>query len=165
MQVRSNKIALYGMFLAVALAASYLETLLPLFVAVPGVKLGLANAVIMVVLYQMGGKSAAVLSVLRIVLSAILFSGLFTMLYSLAGAACSLIGMVLLKRSNRFSAVGVSAAGGVLHNIGQLVVAMIVMEQAALVSYFPVLLFSGVFSGVVIGVVAGRINQKLGKVL
>ena len=99
MQTRSKTIAMYGMFLAVALVVSYLESLLPLFIAVPGVKLGIANAVIMLVLYQMGTKQAFVLSVTRVVLAALLFSGLFTMLYSLAGAICSLIGMILLKRA------------------------------------------------------------------
>ena len=163
MQTHSKTVAMYGMFLAVALVVSYLESLLPLFVAVPGVKLGIANAVIMLVLYQMGAKQAFVLSVARVVLAALLFSGLFTMLYSLAGAICSLIGMILLKRSKAFSPVGVSVAGGVLHNIGQIVVAMLVMEQAALVSYFPVLLVSGVVSGVVIGVIAGHLNQRLSR--
>lgn len=163
MQTRSKTVAMYGMFLAVALVVSYLESLLPLFVAVPGVKLGIANAVIMLVLYQMGAKQAFVLSVARVVLAALLFSGLFTMLYSLAGAVCSLTGMILLKRSKAFSPVGVSVAGGVLHNIGQIVVAMLVMEQAALISYFPVLLVSGVVSGVVIGVIAGHLNQRLSR--
>lgn len=161
MYTRSKRVALYGMFLAVALVVSYLESLLPLFVAVPGVKLGIANAVIMLVLYQMGAKQAFVLSVTRVVLAALLFSGLFTMLYSLAGALCSLVGMILLKKSKLFSPVGVSVAGGVLHNMGQIVVAMIVMEQAALVSYLPVLLVSGVVSGIVIGILAGYLNQRL----
>lgn len=161
MQTKSKRVAMYGMFLAVALVVSYLESLLPLFVAVPGVKLGIANAVIMLALYQMGARQAFVLSMVRVVLAAMLFSGLFTMLYSLAGAIVSFAGMVFLKRFNTFSPIGVSVFGGVLHNIGQLVVAMLVMEQAVLVSYFPILLVSGVGAGIVVGVIAGQLNQRL----
>lgn len=161
MQTHSRTVAMYGMFLAVALVVSYLESLLPLFVAVPGVKLGIANAVIMLVLYRLGARPALILSVLRVVLAALLFSGLFTMLYSLAGALCSLFGMILLKKTDAFSPVGVSVVGGVLHNAGQLLVAMLVMEQEALAFYFPVLLVSGVVSGVVIGMIAGHLIQRL----
>lgn len=161
MESRIRELTQTGLLISVALAAAYLESLLPVFVAVPGIKLGLANAVVMLVLYKKNLRSAVLVSGVRIILAAVLFSGMFTMIYSLAGAVLSLGVMVLLKRTNLFSTVGVSVAGGVMHNVGQILVAMIVIENQKMLYYLPFLMVSGVISGIVIGIITGMLIQKM----
>lgn len=161
MESRIRELTQTGLLISVALAAAYLESLLPVFVAVPGIKLGLANAVVMLVLYKKNLRSAVLVSGVRIILAAALFSGMFTMIYSLAGAVLSLGVMVLLKRTNLFSTVGVSVAGGVMHNVGQILVAMVVIENQKMLYYLPFLMVSGVVSGIVIGIITGMLIQKM----
>lgn len=146
---------------SLALIFSYVEAIIPYNPAIPGIKLGIANVVTVIALYKFGWKDAACISVLRIVLAGLLFNGVFGMLYSLAGALLSFIGMLLLKRSKIFSIVGVSMAGGVLHNLGQLLVAAALIEDLRIFFYFPVLLFSGIVSGIAIGIAATLILKKL----
>lgn len=146
---------------SLALIFSYVEAIIPYNPAIPGIKLGIANVVTVIALYKFGWKDAACVSVLRIVLAGLLFNGVFGMLYSLAGALVSFIGMLLLKRSKVFSIVGVSMAGGVLHNLGQLLVAAALIEDLRIFFYFPVLLFSGIVSGIAIGIAATLILKKL----
>lgn len=146
---------------SLALIFSYIEAIIPYNPAIPGIKLGIANVVTVIALYKFGWKDAACVSVLRIVLAGLLFNGVFGMLYSLAGASVSFLGMLLLKRSKIFSIVGVSMAGGVLHNLGQLLVAAALIEDLRIFFYFPVLLFSGIVSGIAIGIVATLILKKL----
>lgn len=160
-KMRVETITALGMMTAAALVASYLETLLPVFVAVPGIKLGLANAVTMFLLYRAGVKPAATVSLLRICLSSVLFGGLFSAVYSLAGAVFSMTAMVLLKRTKAFGTVGVSAVGGVMHNLGQIIAAVFLVENEKIVFYLPVLSAAGVVSGVVIGVLTGILLQKM----
>ena len=157
---RVHSVAYAGVFLALAVVASYIETLLPLSFALPGIKIGLANAVIMVVCFRCGIKKAALLSCSRIVLSAILFQGLFTILYSFAGAFLSLVSIGLLYKRKWFSEVGVSVIGAVMHNVGQIIVAAVLVENRKLLLYFPVLLISGVISGAIIGVLAGIVLRR-----
>lgn len=162
---KAYKIAFYGMFLALALVASYMEQLIPISLGVPGVKLGLANVITMVLLYTIGIKAAAGISVARILLSGILFGSGFSMVYSAAGAFLSIVVMSLLKRVKIFSFVGVSVAGGIFHNIGQILVAAIVLETGALVYYLPVLIFSGLSAGILIGVLSGILTRRLEPIL
>ena len=146
---------------SLALIFSYVEAIIPYNPGIPGVKLGIANIVTVIALYKFGWKDAAAVSVIRIVIAGLLFNGVFGMLYALAGAAVSFIGMVLLKKTNLFSIAGVSMAGGVLHNLGQLLVAAALIEDVRIFFYFPVLLFSGIASGIAIGIAAMLILKSL----
>lgn len=150
-----------ALLVSVAMICSYVESLIPPLVAVPGVKLGLANAVTLLCLYLLGPGSAITVSLMRIGLSALLFGNTVSFIYSIAGGALSLVGSVLLKKTGLFSPVGVSAVSGVLHNVGQMIAVSFVMSNAALMGYLPVLLISGTIAGVLVGVVAGLIISRL----
>jgi heptaprenyl diphosphate synthase len=115
----------------------------------------------MFLLYRAGVKPAATVSLLRICLSSVLFGGLFSAVYSLAGAVFSMTAMVLLKRTKAFGTVGVSTVGGVMHNLGQIIAAVFLVENEKIVFYLPVLSAAGVVSGVVIGVLTGILLQKM----
>lgn len=149
-----RKVAYYGLFSTLALLFSYVEMLVPVAVAVPGIKLGLANVVVLIVLYSMGGRDAFYISLVRIILTGLLFAGFAGLLYSIAGALCSFLAMLLLKKWNKLSIIGVSVAGGIFHNIGQITVAALVVDNSKLFYYLPVLLFAGVCTGVITGIVA-----------
>lgn len=144
---RAGKIALYGMMTALAFLLSYVETLIPINLGVPGVKLGLANLASIVSLYLLGAGAAAAIALVRIVLVGFTFGNLSMMLYSLAGAAVSLLLMVVFRRLDWFGVTGVSILGGAGHNIGQLIVAALVVENASLFYYLPVLLAAGTAAG------------------
>lgn len=151
---RTKKIAVLGIFTAVAVVLSYVEFLIPLtFIPVPGFKLGLANISIMVALYLFGPVEAICISALRLVLSLFLFSNLKAFLYSLIGAILSLAVMILLKRINRFNEVGVSVTGAVFHNIGQLAAASLLMASMEIWSYLPVLVIAAVITGSLTGLI------------
>ena len=139
---------------ALALVFSYVEALIPFSIGIPGVKLGLANIVIVYALYTLGERYAVLVNLCRVVLSALLFGSMFSMLYALSGAVLSMTVMLLLKRWNIFSVCAVSAAGGVFHNLGQIVTAMLVVKTPQIILYFPVLLFSGIAAGTVNGLIA-----------
>lgn len=165
MKKNTVRIAWFGVFTALALIFSYVETLIPFQIGIPGVKLGLANLIVVVALYKMGGKDALLLSVTRIVLSGFIFASLFSILYSLAGGLLSLAVMVILKKRGSFSVFGVSMVGGVFHNVGQLIVAMLVVETFSVAYYVPVLLIAGVITGFIIGVVANEMLKRLGSIV
>lgn len=156
-----GKAAYFGVFTALALIFSYVETLIPFQFGIPGVKLGLANLIIVIVLYKTEWKEALLFSIVRIVLAGFIFGSLFSIMYSLAGGMLSLAVMALLKRNDSFSVMGVSMAGGVAHNIGQLIVAMIVVETYQVGYYLPVLLIAGLITGAVIGIVAGEVLKRI----
>ena len=158
-----NKTAYFGVFTALALIFSYVETLVPIQFGIPCVKLGLANLIIVIFLYQRNVKEALLLSITRIVLSGFLFSNLFSILYSLAGGVLSLGVMAFLKKQESFSVIGVSIAGGVAHNMGQLVIAMVVVETYRVGYYFPVLLIAGLLTGFAIGVIANEVLKRLNR--
>ena len=160
-----RKTAYLGLLAALAIILGYVETLLPVFAGIPGVKLGLANLVTVFILDLYSWKEAAVISTVRILVVGFLFGNLFGIAYSLSGAALSLLVMTLCHRKDHFSIVGVSVAGGVSHNVGQLLVAMAIVENFSLMYYFPALLVSGVVTGSLIGVVSRQILQRLRKVL
>lgn len=151
-----------GLFTALAMIFGYVEAILPISVGIPGVKLGLANIVVVFALYRLRPSEAFLINVVRIVLVSFLFGNLSMMIYSLAGGAASFAAMVLIKRSGKFSIYGVSVVGGIFHNVGQLIVAMLVLETASLVYYGPVLLIAGVVTGLVIGITANEVLKRIG---
>ena len=157
----AKKIARYGLLISLALVLSYAESLVPLSVAVPGVKLGLPNLVVIFALYRIGAKEAAVLSVLRVVLVSAMFGNAYSLWYSLAGAVLSLAVMSALKQTKFFGCTGVSVAGGVCHNLGQIAVAMLVLRSAGVAYYLPVLVFSGTLAGVAIGAVGAVMVKRI----
>lgn len=159
-----SKAAYFGVFIALALIFSYVETLIPIQVGIPGVKLGLANLVVVVVLYKMGIKEAYTLAVVRVILSGFLFGNLFSIVYSLAGGLLSLTVMVALKRTKAFSLLGISAMGGVFHNVGQLIMAALVLESLSIGYYLPVLFISGLVTGILIGIISGEMLKRLNRI-
>ncbi len=161
----SAKVAVYGLLLALAMVFSYVETLIPISLGVPGVKLGLANLVTMVGLYTIGVPGTIAVNLLRIVLTGFTFGNMYSMLYSLAGAALSLVLMLLGKKSGWFGSVGVSIIGGVGHNIGQLSIAAFTVQTLGVFSYLPVLLAAGTVAGALIGLLGGMIVQRIHRIL
>ena len=156
-----RRTAYLGVFLAFALILSYIESLIPFYFGIPGMKLGLANLMVVLLLYLAGAKEAAVVSVLRIVLSGFLFGNMFSILYSLAGGLLSFIVMWMVKRSKKFAIVTVSVCGGVSHNVGQLIVASFVADNYNVMYYMPVLFVAGIITGLVIGVLADELEHRL----
>ena len=157
----SEYVAFLGVMLGLAMVFSYIETMIPVSFAIPGIKLGLANIVTMVILYVVGWKEAVILALIRIMLSTILFGNMSMLIYSLAGGALSIIIMILLKRLRFFSVTGVSVCGGVGHNAGQLLAAMIVLENQNIIYYLPVLIISGAATGIVTGIAAAFITKRV----
>ena len=158
--MKSKKTAMYGLLVALAFILSYIESLIP-FPFIPGIKLGLANLVVIVALYGMGWKEALVLSLIRIILVGFTFGNLSTMLYSLAGGLLSWLMMVLAKKSKWFSMVGVSIIGGISHNIGQIIVAILTVSNVYLVTYLPLLLITGAITGTLIGFLGALILKRI----
>lgn len=156
-----TRVAYFGVFTALALIFSYVESLIPFQIGIPGVKLGLANLIIVIALYKMSLREAYLLSVTRVVLAGLIFGSMFSILYSLAGALLSLTVMAFLKKSGGFSILGVSIAGGVMHNVGQLIVAMFVVQTFSVSYYIPVLLVAGLITGLVIGIAADSMLRRL----
>ena len=159
--IGSSFIARVGLMAALALIFSYVEAIIPYSPTLPGIKLGIANIVTVVALYKFGVKDAIAVSVVRIVIAGLLFNGLFGMLYSLAGALLSLAGMIALKKTGLFSIVGVSMAAGVLHNMGQLIVASVLIEDLRIFFYFPALMFSGIVAGILVGIASTVIIRSV----
>lgn len=160
----NSRVAYFGVFTALALIFSYVESLIPINFGIPGVKLGLANLITLIALYKMSVKEAFLISIARVVLSGFIFGNLFAILYSLAGGLLSLAIMTWFKRSNKFSIYGISMAGGVFHNVGQLMMAILVVESVTIAGYLPVLLVSGLLTGLVIGVVSGETLKRIDKI-
>ena len=157
---KTKRLVLLAMLTAVAMILSYVESLLP-SVGIPGVKMGLANIAVIFALFRFGWKEAAALSLVRVVLVSLLFGSVGAMLYSLAGAVLSLAVMALLRRIDRFSTVGVSVAGGVAHNAGQLLMAMLILQTKQLLGYMPVLAVSGIAGGVLTGLAAALLIRRI----
>lgn len=157
---KTKRLVLLAMLTAVAMILSYVESLLP-SIGIPGVKMGLANIAVIFALFRFGWKEAAALSLVRVVLVSLLFGSIGAMLYSLAGAVLSLAVMALLRRIDRFSTVGVSVAGGVAHNAGQILMAMLILQTKQLLGYLPVLAVSGIAGGVLTGLVAALLIRRI----
>jgi heptaprenyl diphosphate synthase len=162
-KLNTKQLVTLSALIAVAMILSYIESMIPAFVAVPGVKMGLSNIATVFALYALGWQYAICVSVVRVFLSALLFGNFVSLIYSLSGAALALALMILLKKLDRFSSVGVSVAGGVGHNAGQIIAACIVMENAAISLYIIPLIISGTISGIVIGLVAGNLVERVKK--
>ena len=162
--MKSKKVAFLGLFIAVAMILSYIEVQIPTFVAIPGIKLGLPNIAIIIVLYKVGWKEAIIINLVRVLLVSILFGTTLSLLYSVAGAVLSFGIMIILKKSKIFSSVIVSVAGGIFHNIGQIAVACFVTSTSELLYYLPVLLISGTISGILIGLIGAKVVQKMEKI-
>ncbi|MDO4521822.1 MAG: Gx transporter family protein [Eubacteriales bacterium] len=158
--MQNRKVALYGVLIALAMIFSYIETMIP-SIGIPGVKLGLANLAVLAALYLMSPLDAFFISVVRIFLTAITFGNMFALWYSLAGGLLSLAVMTVCKKKKWLDQMGVSIAGGITHNLGQLLVACMVLESAAVFTYLPVLLFSGTLTGALIGLLGGMILRRL----
>ena len=157
---KTKRLVLLAMLTAVAMILSYVESLLP-SVGIPGVKMGLANIAVIFALFRFGWKEAAALSLVRVVLVSLLFGSVGAMLYSLAGAVLSLAVMALLRRIDRFSTVGISVAGGVAHNAGQILMAMRILQTKQLLGYLPVLAVSGIAGGVLTGLAAALLIRRI----
>ena len=149
-----------GLTIALAMIMSYIEALVPLSFAVPGIKMGLANIVIIFVLYKISTKEAILVSLIRVILVSLLFSNVMAMSYSIAGAVLSLLVMWVLKKTDKFSVIGVSIAGGIMHNVGQIIMAVILLGTEQIALYLPVLIITGTATGVVIGIVAGLVINR-----
>ncbi len=157
-----NKIAYWGVFLALALVCSYVESLIPISFGIPGVKLGLTNIVVILMLYTIGAKDAILISVLRIILAGFMFGNAFSIIYSLAGGILSFVVMLLLKNTGKLKILSISTAGGISHNVGQLIVAALVVENYNILFYVPVLIIAGIITGFLIGLLAGEIVLRIG---
>lgn len=156
-----KKIAFYGLLIALAFVLSYIESLIPVFIAIPGAKLGLTNLVVLIALERFGKKDAFIINMIRILLVGFTFGNTFSLLYSFAGGSLSFLIMILLKKTKKFSLVGISVSGGVGHNIGQIMVAAFVLESKALIYYLPFLLIIGTIAGVIIGILSAEILKRL----
>ncbi|MBQ3783376.1 MAG: Gx transporter family protein [Lachnospiraceae bacterium] len=162
MKSSSNRVALYGMCVSLAFILSYIESMFPM-VGIPGMKLGLTNMVVLFALYSMNAKSAFMINILRIFLVAFTFGNLQSLWFALAGGMLSFIVMVLLKKLNIFGIMAVSVSGSVFHNVGQILVAMIVLNTTNIIWYLGVLCISGVVAGSVVGILTGMTLSKLKK--
>lgn len=156
-----GRIAFCGMFTAVAIIMGYIESFIVIPGLLPGMKIGLANCVILFVLMKYGVISAALISLVRIIVVNSLFGNMTAAAFSLAGAALSIVVMSMLKKSRKFSAVGISLAGGVTHNLGQVLVAMLIFNNVGMFYYFPVLIVTGAAAGVFVGITAGLVYKKI----
>lgn len=167
MNNRTAKIAELAVFTAAAFLFSYIESLFPLPIPFPGMKLGLANLVIVIILYREGLGAAFGVSMVRNILNALTFGSLFSLFYSLAGSVFSLLIMAVLKKAKhpQLSLISISAVGGIIHNIGQFVVAMCLVGFSAILRYLPFLYFAGLFAGVLIGILAKLCLDRLPKKL
>lgn len=159
---KTKQIAMLGLCTALAMVLAYAEMLIqPLFPTIPGIKMGLPNVIIVFLLYRMGAVSAVGVSLMRILLISILFGNSMAFIYSLAGGILSLAVMIVLKRLNFMSALGVSVAGGVTHNIGQILMAMLLLETAELGYYLVVLTVTGTIAGIVVGLCGSILIKKI----
>lgn len=156
----SKKLVTMALFTTTALMLSYIESLFPFFFGVPGMKLGLANLAVVIVLYYYGWKDALMVNALRIVLSGLLFGNLFSILFSLGGACISFVCMMLMKKLG-LTLYGVSMAGGVFHNVGQLLIAAFLVQTVEIAYYAPILLAAGLVTGFLIGVLAKEMLKRL----
>jgi heptaprenyl diphosphate synthase len=163
--MKSKKIAFYGLFIALAFIFSYIESLFPIPFAVPGIKLGLANLVVIIAIYGIGVKEAFVLSMIRILLVGFTFRDPSTLMFSFAGGILSWLSMALFMKLKLFSMIGVSIIGGIAHNIGQIVVAIFYVNNTSLIYYLPFLMVAGVVSGTLIGILGALILERLKKYL
>ena len=165
MNLKYKKMTFLALSVSLAMILSFVESLIPPLVAVPGVKIGLANIVTVFLLYTLGWRAAGCVSLIRVLLSALLFGNVQSLIFALSGAVLSFIVMVVVKKLLPFGKVGVSVLGAVAHNAGQVAAAVIVMETAALAYYFIPLVISGTVAGVFVGILAAILTIRLEKII
>lgn len=153
----AGMVAYYGVFVALAFVFSFVEVLVPISLGIPGIKLGLANIVVLTALYALGPRDAFFISCIRIVLVGFTFGNMASLLYSMAGGLLSWLVMCLLKKIKGFSMIGISLAGGISHNIGQIAVAALMLKTVSVMYYLPVLLIAGIITGILIGILGGML--------
>ena len=159
--MKTKKVAVIGMLVAVAFVLSYIEAMLPLNIGIPGVKAGLSNIVVVFCMYKLNVRETFGIAIIRIILCGLTFGSLSAMLYSLSGGILSFIIMFILKKTEKFSVYGVSVAGGVAHNIGQICLAIIILKTELLIYYLPFLLVSGTIAGVIVGILSAILIKRL----
>ena len=156
-----RQITTMGMLVALAMVLGFVETLIPINLGIPGMKLGLADIVVVIALFLFDIKTAVVVSILRIILIAMTFGNMSMMFYSIAGASLSLLSMIAISKIKSFSLISVSIVGGIMHNVGQIICAAFVVRTNGVFTYLPVLMIAGLVSGALIGIVAGLISVRL----
>jgi heptaprenyl diphosphate synthase len=161
--MKARRVTFLGLSIALAMILSFVEHQIPALVAIPGIKVGLPNIVMVFLLYRVGWKETVIVSIIRIILVSMLFGNVQMMTFSIAGAVLSLLGMILLQKTSWFSCVAVSVTGGILHNIGQIVAAVFWTGTAQIAFYLPMLLISGTVAGTLIGILAGMMVKKMEK--
>ena len=159
-----RQITTMGMLVALAMVLGFVETLIPINLGIPGMKLGLANIVVVIALFLFDIKTAVVVSILRIILIAMTFGNMSMMFYSIAGASLSLLSMIAVSKIKSFSLISISIVGGIMHNVGQIICAAFVVRTNGVFTYLPVLMIAGLVSGALIGLVAGLILVRLANV-
>ncbi len=159
--MKTKKLATLAVTVAVAMILSFVESRIPAFVAIPGIKVGLANIAIIFALYKLGWREAITVSIVRVFLVALLFGSVVSLAYSVAGAILSLSLMILLRKLGIFTEVAVSVVGGITHNIGQILVAFLLLETNVVFYYLPFLLVSGVIAGVAVGIASALLIKRI----
>lgn len=159
--MKIRKIAFLGLSITLAMILSFVESQIPVFTTIPGMKVGLPNLVMVFLLYRVGWKETVIVSLIRAFLVALLFGNLQSLIFSISGAVLSLTGMILLKKTGLFSSIAVSVTGGVLHNVGQIIAACLWTGTVQIAYYLPALLVSGVCAGIAIGLIAGFLLKRL----
>ena len=159
--MKTKKLVTLAVTVAVAMILSFVESRIPAFVAIPGIKVGLANIAVIFALYKLGWREAIAVSVVRVLLVALLFGSVVSLAYSIAGAVLSIFVMILLRKAGIFTEVAVSVVGGITHNVGQIIVAFLLLETGVVFYYLPFLLVSGVIAGIAVGVASALIVKKV----
>ena len=161
--MKAKKTTFLGLSIALAMIFSFVESQIPALVAIPGIKLGLPNIVMVFLLYRVGCRETVTVSIIRIILISMLFGNVQSLTFSIAGAALSLLGMILLKKIGCFSVIAVSVVGAILHNVGQIIAAIFWTGTAQIAFYLPALLISGTVAGVLLGILGGMMVNRLQK--
>ena len=161
---KSKRLAIRGVMVSLAMILSYLESLIPFNLGVPGAKIGLANTVTILALIRLGTLDALMISIIRVILTTILFGNMIMMIYSLAGAVLSIFVMSLFSKSKKFGIVGISIAGAAAHNAGQCLAAAVLMQNKNIMGYLPILLFFGVIAGLITGLISSEVIKRLDNV-
>ena len=159
--MKTKKLVTLAVTISVAMILSFVESRIPAFVAIPGVKVGLANIAVIFALYKMGWREAISVSVIRVLLVALLFGSVVSLAYSIAGAVISLSLMILLKKLGIFTEVAVSVVGGITHNIGQILIAFLLLETSVVFYYLPFLLVSGVIACIAVGIASALLIKRI----
>ena len=159
--MKTKKLVTLAVTVSVAMILSFVESRIPAFVAIPGVKVGLANIAVIFALYKLGWREAIAVSVIRVFLVALLFGSVISLAYSIAGAIISLSLMILLKKLGIFTEVAVSVVGGITHNIGQILIAFLLLETNVVFYYLPFLMVSGVIAGIAVGIASALLIKRI----